>query len=243
MITAVFDALSSNLNMKRFFHSELEDFHSDLIMMGQKAIEVTRKSCRAILDLDPQLAKEVLQEDDLIDDLEMTIDAKAIRYISLRAPVANDLRLLMVGTKVTHDLERIGDEACGIAKRVIRISRIAAPNLDQEFPDMIALTIGMLNDAIQSFLEGDADLAEEIIRRDRLVDEFNYNIFHNLTRRIQRDQGAALESLESMFISKSLERIADHACNVAEQVVSLFRGDDIRHSPEIKAYKTKDRII
>ncbi|MBC9868313.1 MAG: phosphate signaling complex protein PhoU [Opitutae bacterium] len=229
--------------MKRFFHSELEDFHSNLIMMGQKAIEVTRKACKAILELDPQLAREVLQEDDVIDNLEITIDTKAIRYISLRAPVANDLRLLMVGTKVTHNLERIGDEACGIAKRVIRISRVAAPKLDQEFPDMITLTIGMLNDAIQSFLEGDVDLAEELIRRDRLVDEFNYNIFHNLTQRIMRDPETALESLESLFISKSLERIADHSCNLAEQVVSLFRGEDIRHSPEIKALKTKDRII
>ena len=229
--------------MKRFFHSELEDFHSNLIMMGQKAIEVTRKACKAILELDPQLAREVLQEDDVIDNLEITIDTKAIRYISLRAPVANDLRLLMVGTKVTHNLERIGDEACGIAKRVIRISRVAAPKLDQEFPDMITLTIGMLNDAIQSFLEGDVDLAEELIRRDRLVDEFNYNIFHNLTQRRMRDPETALESLESLFISKSLERIADHSCNLAEQVVSLFRGEDIRHSPEIKALKTKDRII
>ena len=228
--------------MKRFFHSELEDFQNSLILMGQKAIEVTRKACKAILELDPQLAREVIKADDILDDLEITIDSEAIRYISLRAPVATDLRLLMIGTKVSHDLERVGDEACGISKRVIRISRVAAPNMDQEFPDMITLTIGMLNDAINCFLGGDADLAEEIIRRDRLVDELNYNIYHNMTRQIMKDPQATVESLECMFIAKSLERIADHACNVAEEVVSLFRGEDIRHSPEIKAFKTKDRI-
>ncbi len=230
--------------MKRFFHNEQDNFQNRLILMGQKAVEVTRLACKAVTDSDPVLAAEVIKADDAIDELEVEIDREALRYITLRAPVASDLRVFMVGTKVSHDLERVGDEASSIAKRVIRVSRLAPPLVAHEIPDMVLLAVDMLVDAVNAYLEGDDQHAEDIVKRDRIMDEYHDNVFHTLTRHIKENPHDTEACLEYLFIAKSLERIGDHASNLAEEVVYIIRGDDdLRHSSEIKEFKTRDRQV
>lgn len=226
--------------MKRFYHSELEQFRANLVLMGEKAIEVVRLSIRALLNQEIELCDEVLRMDDSIDDLEVAVDNEGIRYISLRSPVATELRLLTVGMKVGHELERVGDEACNIAKRSRKLIR-QDPKADlNEIPRMSDLVIEMLRDSIDSFLNEDMERARTIPLRDREVDSLNRAIYASLTDRITQDTDSVKAQLNLIFISKALERIADHATNLAEEVVILCGGEDIRHSQHVKEAKRLD---
>lgn len=223
--------------MKRFFHTELEDFRSNLVLMGEKAIELVRLSVRALEEKEVALCQEVLRKDDAIDELEVLIDNEGIRYISLRAPVATELRLLTVGMKVGHDLERVGDEACTIAKRTRRLLASEGGYDLLHMPRMAEHAIAMLRDAIDCFLNGDIEGAKLIPPRDREVDNLNRENYQRLTEQLVSKPEQVERLLDLIFISKSLERIADHATNLAEEVIFLYRGDNIRHSEEIKQLK------
>jgi len=216
--------------MKRFYHSEQNEFRNKLVLMGQKAVEIVTKACLAFHEKDPEIAQAVIEADEGINQLEQEIDAEAIRYISLRSPVATELRLFLLGTKVGNDLERVGDEAKGIARRIIRISRGKRIDLALDFPEMMDLCIQMMRDAISCFLDGDLEKAAEIVKRDRMVDEYLFSIHGGIKQFIQRNPGETSEALELLFIAKSLERIADHAANLAEEVIFLVEGHDVRHS-------------
>lgn len=225
--------------MKRFFDTELETFRSQLILMGEKAIEQVHLALRALTETDPALARHVIASDDEIDRLEVSNDDEAIRYMNLRAPIATELRLVIVGMKASHDLERVGDEATNIAKRALRLA--SAPPLTTTTAEVDALsrmaTIAqeMLRDALDCLLETEnKDKALAIIHRDREVDALNKHLYRALTAHIALHPEALNRGIELMFISKSLERIADHATNIAEEMVYLTQARDIRHTNEHK---------
>jgi phosphate transport system protein len=221
--------------MKRFFDTELETFRTQLVLMGGKAIEHVSLALRALTESDAALAQNVISADDEIDRLEIAIDDEAVRYMNLRAPIATDLRLVIVGMKASHDLERVGDEATGIAKRAIRLA--AGPPLKPyvDIPRMSAIALGMLRDALDCFLEADNQAkALSVIRRDHEVDQLNKQLYRELSSFMIERPDTISRALELMFISKSLERIADHATNIAEEMVYLAQARDIRHAPELK---------
>lgn len=220
--------------MKRFFHDELEHFRTHIVLMGEKAIGLVRLSMQALLDRDPDLIQDIYDRDDEIDRLEVEIDSEAIRYISLRQPVASELRLLAVGMKTGHDLERVGDEATSIAKRAAQLSG-EMPILDfRRIPEMGEMVTLMLEDTLSCLLEEDESLALSICQRDKRVDELNRENFRDYTQILTDSPDQSRRALELMFISKSLERIGDHATNIAEEVVFLLRGQDVRHTEEVK---------
>lgn len=223
--------------MKRFFHSELEAFRSNIVLMGERCLDIVQLSIRGLLQGEVDLVDEVIARDDAIDRLEVTIDSEAIRYISLRAPVATELRLLTVGMKVGHDLERVGDESVSIAKRTRSLAGHQPIRDFLAIPHMAELAQAMLRDSIDSFLEGDAEKAIEIPVRDRDVDRLNHDNYSRLAKRLAEEPDAIASTLDLMFISKSLERVADHATNIAEEVVFLLRGEDVRHASWLKARK------
>ncbi len=225
--------------MKRFFHSELEQFRSNLLLMGERSVEIVRTAKRAVLESDVELAANVMKSDDAIDQLELVIDAEAIRYISMRAPVARDLRLLTVGMKAAHDLERVGDEATSIARRVVKLDASLPVRDFMALPQMFDMCLDMLRDAINSFIDGDLEKALGIPLRDKDVDNLNRHHFDRLAEIITRNPGQVNTCLDLMFISKSIERIADHATNIAEEVVYLYRGEDVRHSQAVKDAKAR----
>ncbi len=152
----------SKKNVYRFYDSELETLRTHFILMGEKAIEIVKLAMRSLLERDGELAREAIAIDDDIDKLEVTVDNEAIRFISLRAPVASDLRLLTLGMKAGHELERIGDEAVGIAKRAIRLSGYAPMKEFFHLPDMVDLALRLLRDAIDSFIDEDLSLIVHI---------------------------------------------------------------------------------
>ncbi len=216
--------------MKRFFDAELESFRSNLLQMGDRSIELVRQSMRALMESDLALAEKVIQADDEIDRLEVQIDDEAIRYMTLRGPVASELRLIIVGMKASHDLERVGDEATNIARRARRLAIEPKLELYSDFPRMTNIALEMLRDALDGFVQEDEQKAISVVRRDSEVDNLNRLVYRRLTSYMIENPDTIARALELMFISKSIERIADHATNIAEEMVFLSKGKDIRHS-------------
>jgi phosphate transport system protein len=220
--------------MKRFFDAELETFRSQLIRMGETAIEQVRAAIKALVESDSALADQIIAADDQLDTLEVMIDDEAIRYMNLRAPIASDLRLVIVGMKASHDLERVGDEATSIAKRAIKLS--AEPPLKPyiDLPRMATIALEMLRDALDCFLQDDEAKAIAVCKRDVEVDNINRQLYRELTSFMVEKPETISRAIELMFISKSLERIADHATNIAEEMIYLSKGTDVRHTEELK---------
>lgn len=220
--------------MKRFFDTELENFRSHLMLMGETSIRQVRDALKALVEADVTLADQVIAADDEIDQLEIQIDNEAMRYMNLRAPVATELRLVIVGMKASHDLERVGDEATSIAKRAVKLA--AEPPLKPyvDIPRMANIALEMLRDALDCFLNSDTEKAVAVVKRDSEVDAINKQLYRELSSyMIERPQSIS-RALELMFISKSIERIADHATNIAEEMVFLAQATDIRHREDLK---------
>lgn len=212
--------------MERYFHKELEAIRSKLIFMGEKANEAGRLAVEGFIESDLEKIDEAFRMDDEIDRLEVEIDRDAVRYITLRSPVSSDVRLVFVSIKASHDLERAGDEAHSIAKRtrsiLTRDGKVTNPVTIQK---MSQLAFAMLRDAITSFLEEDLELAQGIIQRDKEVDRLNKDNFKMLSEDMKALTGEASTQIETIIISKSIERIADHAKNLAEEVIYLMTGE------------------
>lgn len=216
--------------MKRFFEQDLKILRTHLVQMGQLAIDQTQLAVRALMEGDLELVRQVRAQDDAIDALEMEIDAEAIRYMSLRAPVAKELRLVVVGMKASHDLERVGDEAVNIAKRTKKLTApLPAGPIRDDLSAMAAIVLEMLRDALDSLLDADDAKAASICQRDKDVDRLDKKIYKEITQRMATDSDFVPLAPELLFVARSLERIADHATNVAEEVIYLLRGVDIRH--------------
>jgi len=220
--------------MKRFFDGELETFRSHLILMGETSIRQVRNALKALVDGDVNLAQAVIATDDELDTLEVKIDDEAVRYMNLRAPVASELRLVIVGMKASHDLERVGDEASSIAKRAVRLS--AEPQLKPyiDLPHMASIALEMLRDALDCFLNGDVEKAVAVCHRDAEVDLLNKQLYRELSSFMVEKPTTIGRALELMFISKSIERIADHATNIAEEMIFLAKGQNVRHTEQVK---------
>ncbi len=226
--------------MKRFFDSELETFRSDLLRMGEVSIRQVREAIKALVEGDIGLADQVIAADDELDELEKRIDTEAIRYMNLRAPIATELRLVIVGMKASHDLERVGDEATSIAKRAIRLASEPPLKPYVDIPRMAAIAIEMLRDALECFVHADKEKAIAVVKRDKEVDAINKQLYRELSSFMVETPATTTRALELMFISKSLERIADHATNIAEEMVFLYDAQDIRHDESLKKFGKVD---
>lgn len=220
--------------MKRFFDNELEVFRTDLLRMGEVSVRQVREALKCLIEGDAALAARVIEADDEIDELEKRIDTEAIRYMSLRSPVATELRLIIVGMKTSHDLERVGDEATSIAKRAIRLAAEPPLKAYVDIPRMTGIALEMLRDALDCFTHPDRTKAIAVVRRDVEVDAINKQLYRELSSYMIENPATTTRALELMFISKSIERIADHACNIAEEMVFLGDAEDIRHDESLK---------
>ena len=217
---------TTTTTMQRYFHKELEEIRSKLILIGEKANEAGRLAVEGFIQSDLEKTQAAVKMDDEIDDLEVQIDRDAVRYITLRSPVAMDVRLIFVAIKASHDLERAGDEAHSIAKRTRSIlTRDGTVTNPVKVEEMSVLAFAMMRDAITSFLDEDLEMAEGIIERDKEVDRLNKENYKALSRGVKEESGEASTSIETILISKSIERIADHAKNLAEEVIYLLTGE------------------
>lgn len=215
--------------MERYYDNELTSLRSKLTQMGARAVEALRKAMQAFVDNDLAAAEAVVAEDLVIDEMETQIDYEATRYLTLRSPVASDLRVLTVAIKASHDLERAGDEAKIIAKKTRRILRDNG-TFTQFFQleAMAQRAEDMMQRALVAFIEEDAAAARRVLAEDESVDELNK---WNIRAMIEaaKSQPAAIDAfIDLIFISKAIERIADHATNLAEEVIYLTTSRDTR---------------
>ena len=200
-----------------------------LLLMASYAESAVDRAVKALVRRDDDLARLIREEDELIDQLEMQIDQIALRLLAAR-PNPLELRFVTMAMKIANNLERVGDEATTISRRVLELSH--EPQLAQagEIPPMASTALLMLKDALDAFVRHDPSQARELIPRDRIVDDLNKHLHRELAGQMAERPAIIQRALNLMVISKSLERIADHAVNVAEQVVYLCEGLDIRHS-------------
>jgi len=214
------------------FEQELADLKDTLLRMASLAKDVVNKSVKALIERDDELARAVKEEDNAIDELEILVDEKSVLLLS-KAPLANDLRLITVALKTSHDLERVGDEATTIARRAIELGK--EPQLKDyiDIPRMTNMAMEMLDDALDAFVTADVNKAKAIVPRDKEVDALNKQMQRELAGYMVKDPKNITRCLHLMTISKSLERVADHAKNIAEEVVFLYEGRDIRHAANL----------
>lgn len=220
--------------MKRFFDNEIESLRSDLLHMGEKVVSQLRLALKAYAEHDPAIADEVIAADDAIDDFEMRIDEESIRYMGLRSPIATELRVLVTGMKASHDLERAGDEITKIARRIRHLSTQPQLRTTIDIVRMGEVAIEMLRDALNCMVEGSEEKALMVVRRDVEVDWMNRQVCDELTQGMMENRDSISRAIDLIFISKALERVADHASNIAEEAIFLFKAKDVRHDPENK---------
>lgn len=211
------------------FEQELAELKQKLLEMASRAETAVVRALEALTSRDYDLALRVCAEDSELDRFEIQIDEDAIRLLA-KAPLATDLRLITVAMKICQNLERVGDEATKIAKRARDLSNEPPLKLDLPFPQMGAQVLQMLKQALDCFVRKDAVNARLLIPQDKQVDALNKELHRQLTAAMMEDLAAIPRCLHLMVIAKSLERIADHAKNVAEEVVYLCEAEDIRHS-------------
>jgi phosphate transport system protein len=215
--------------MQRHFDQELARLKDSLLAMGSYASTSVTKAIRALIERNDPQAEEVKVEDSILDRYEKEIDEMAITMLALKSPLASDLRLITVAMKISHDLERVGDEATTIARRALELNQEPQLKPYVDIPRMAELGLSMLRDSLDAFIQRDPLKARAVIPRDKEVDLLNKQLHRELISFIVENPAAITRCLNLMVISKSLERIADHAKNVAEEVVYLYEARDIRH--------------
>ncbi len=200
-----------------------------LLVMSGKAEEAIEDSMRALVERKPALAREVIARDDEIDRLEMEIDDLCLQVLALEQPVAGDLRFLATVLKIVRDVERIGDIGVNFAERVYEM--LKEPELKPlvDLPIMSRSAQQMFRTSMDAFVNGDAELAQQVILDDRILDEMYEQMLRELLTYMLEDPRTISRCLKLIFIAKGLERIGDHASNIAEMVVFQIRGQDIRH--------------
>lgn len=184
---------------------------------------------QALNERDGKMADRVEEEDDRLDQLEIEIDEQVIGYMATRGPVATDCRFALAASKISSNLERIGDEATTIARRSRLLNQEPPLGPGFDLSQIVALTSAMLNDSITAFIEKNPELALEIVARDGAVDDLHRQLVRNLTGYMKENEGSINRCISMIRIVKCIERIADHAANIAEDVYYLYRGRDIRH--------------
>lgn len=213
------------------YHEEISRLKERLLTMASHAESAVARSMRALVARDEALARQVQEDDNILDRLEVEIDDLAIHLLT-KAPLATDLRLITVAMKISQNLERVGDEAVTIARRVIDLNTEPQLKPYVDLPRMAAMSLEMLRDALTAFVNREPDRARAVVPRDHDVDDLNRQLHRELSSYMVERPTTISRCLHLMVISKSLERIADHATNIAEEVVYLYEAKDIRHSSQ-----------
>jgi phosphate transport system protein len=216
----------------RHFSVELEELSQKLLEMAGLVESAIHRSVRSLIEQDRELAQQVIRDEPVINRMEMEIDGLATRLLALRQPVARDLRFLTAALKINTDLERIGDLANHIAERSLSLMHHPLVRPMTDIPKMASLVQSMLLKVLEAFVKGDADLARSVLLADDEVDRLRDAVYVELIETMQRDPGLVPAAIDLIFVARNLERIGDHTTNIAEDVVFLIQGVDVRHRAE-----------
>ena len=212
------------------FDEELKALREKVLKLGVMVENAIRDSVSALIERDSELAKEVIKRDHLINALDVGIDEECVRLIALRQPMARDLRFITTTMKITTDLERMGDFAVNIAERAIELNEEPLLKPFVNIPKMAEVAQSMVKDTLDAFVTGCSRLPYEVIKRDDEVDELTVRNFEELLSFMIQDPKIIPLAVKRTYIAKYLERIADHATNIAEMVIYMCKGKIIRHT-------------
>lgn len=215
--------------METHLARDLVTLKKKVLSMGGLVEEALRNACHGLVQRDASLADSVPALDREVDQHELEIDDFGLKLLALHQPVAGDLRFIVATLKITNDLERIGDLASNVAERASALAGLPALDEPLAVDEMSEIARGMLRDALDALVSGNSDLARQVCERDDLVDEHNRRIFEALKARMKRDPDSIEAAVTLMGVSRSIERVADLATNIAEDVVFLVEALDIRH--------------
>lgn len=213
------------------FEAELEELKKRILSMGQRCEDLIERAVNAFEVIDPSMAEAVTESDRLINAEELAIDDLAVRILALRQPVGGDLRFLLTALKIVVDLERIGDEAVNIAERAIDQANIASENTYQHagLKQMVSVAVQMLHQALEAYIDENADKAKDVLLKDDGVDELYGQVLRDSVALMKKDPTQVEAAMRIISCAKYLERIGDHSTNIAEMVVYMVRGVDVRH--------------
>jgi phosphate transport system protein len=213
--------------MKKF-EQELDSLKRRVMEMGQTTEEMVAKSTAAILDRDPGAIEQVLADEAKLDRFQLEIDGEAVRLITIYTPIAKDLRFLLMVARINAELERIGDQAVNNCEYVQTMQGAPVGPLS-DISRMSDITQGMVRDALAAFDQEDVQMAESVLRNDDEVDQLYNQTFSDLLADPADDADRLSRSMNLILVARSLERIADHATNICEEVIYMVNSEDVRH--------------
>jgi phosphate transport system protein len=217
---------------RHHFEAELQALRNQLLTMGGLVEERVHRAVHALVHRAEEEAQRIIATDKEINDLQIDVDNRCLRLLATQTPLAVDLRLITSAMKINADLERVGDQAVNIAESVLVL--IPQPPLKPliDIPRMATIAEKMIRDALDAFVKKNAELARDVLRRDDEVDELKDQVFRELLTYMMADPGTIQRALSLILISRNLERIADHATNIAEDVIFIAEAKDVRHHAE-----------
>lgn len=218
--------------MQRHFDEELKELKEEVLKMGSLVERAIHLSIKALVDRRDEIAAQVIVSDDAVNMQEIKIDELSLKLLALHQPQAGDLRFITSIMKINSDLERIGDLAVNIAERTQEL--LKAPLLKPliDIPRMAKIAQDMVKDSLDAFVNSDSDLARSVCQRDDQVDELNNQIFRELLTYMLQDSKTVERAVDLILVGRNLERIADHATNICEDVIYMVNGKNIKHHIE-----------
>jgi phosphate transport system protein len=217
------------LHTDREYEADLEQLRQRFLLMGGLVEEMIRDSLRATLERDEALARTVTDRDKQVNRSEVEVDELCLKILALRQPTASDLRFVTFALKAVTDVERIGDLAVNIADRALELAQEPALPMPPEMPRMAAIVQGMMHQALDAFVARNAAEADAVLARDQEVDELYWGLFRRALALMRSDPQAVDRGTRQIFVAKHMERLADHVTNLAEMVIFMVRGTDVRH--------------
>lgn len=219
------------------YERDLETLRKYLLNMGSRVEAMIAECVLAFAERDSKLAEHVLKSDVEVNQLELQIDDLCRKIIALRQPAASDLRLIITSIKIVTDLERVGDLAVNIAERAIDLNKAAAMPIYADLPQLAELAQQQLTAALDAFVKNDVAKAEQVMKGDELLDALFVKLLNDLLALMMEDSKTIRRATSLLFVAKHLERIGDHAMNVAEMVIYLVKGTDVRHPRSRAGFK------
>ncbi|HEY4740548.1 MAG: phosphate signaling complex protein PhoU [Candidatus Acidiferrales bacterium] len=215
--------------MERHFEQDLEELKQRLLWMGSLSERAVHQAVQAVLDVEEHMAESVLEEENAINEMQIEVDERVTRLLAQQHLVAVDLRFILAVSRINNDLERIGDQAVNIAQSALRILRHPQVKPYVDLPRMSEIAEGMVRDSLNALVRGDLDLARSVLARDDQVDLLRDQMFRELLTYMMENSAVVFPAFELILVAKNLERIGDHATNIAEDVIYIVAGRDVRH--------------
>jgi len=216
--------------MRTRFQMGLDDLRQRLLRMGGLAEQAVDRARQAFVDRDLTRCQMVLEGESLINQAEREIDEAAFDLLAMQQPMAVDLRFILAVTKINADLERVGDQAVNIAERVMDMVELPAAELPVDIARMGTAVSAMVRRSLESFIEGKAELAQAVLEMDNVIDRMRDDAFIQLVKTMNEKPEIVRQCLDALLVARNLERVADHATNIAEDVIFWVQGSDVRHN-------------